>query len=121
MENEMDKQVLLFENYVNQYYFKCSSHILILNKKDLFAQKIEITPITICQTFNDFDGDSHSYNQCIDYICKIFAGLNHNKEQRIYTHVINALDKNEICDAFNGIYHLFVGVSFSYQYPGKFL
>lgn len=52
--------------------FKDTSVILFLNKKDLFAAKIQKLPITVCPEFADYDG-AQDYDECCEYIQDMFV------------------------------------------------
>merc|ERR1711994_927127 len=50
-KNSMVDSIELFEKICNNEWFKDTAMILFLNKKDLFAEKIQTIPITDCPTF----------------------------------------------------------------------
>ena len=50
----MMESMKLFDSICNNKWFKDTSIILFLNKKDLFAEKIRKSPLTIC--FHDYTG-----------------------------------------------------------------
>jgi len=50
----MEESLKLFESIVNNRWFVETSVILFLNKKDLFEEKITMSPLTIC--FPDYSG-----------------------------------------------------------------
>ena len=55
--------------------------ILLLNKKDVFADKIKNVPIQICPSFSDYNGSSDSFEESSKYIRDAFLSLNRTKKQ----------------------------------------
>ena len=51
----MMESMKLFDSICNNKWFTDTSIILFLNKKDLFAEKIEKSPLTIC--FPEYMGE----------------------------------------------------------------
>ena len=52
--NRMHESMVLFDSICNNSWFESTAMILFLNKKDLFEQKIEKSPLKIC--FPDYTG-----------------------------------------------------------------
>lgn len=52
--NRMIESMKLFDSICNSKWFVDTSIILFLNKKDLFEEKIKISPLTIC--FPEYTG-----------------------------------------------------------------
>lgn len=50
----MRESLTLFASISNSIWFKNTSIILLLNKIDLFAEKLERVPLSVC--FNDYNG-----------------------------------------------------------------
>lgn len=48
LQNRMHESLMLFDSICNNKFFIDTSIILFLNKKDLFAEKIKKSPLTIC-------------------------------------------------------------------------
>lgn len=55
-QNRMHESLMLFDSICNNKFFIDTSIILFLNKKDLFAEKIKKSPLTIC--FPEYTGRS---------------------------------------------------------------
>ena len=51
----MIESLKLFDSIVNNEWFTDTSVILFLNKKDLFEEKIPVSPLTIC--FPEYAGN----------------------------------------------------------------
>ncbi len=90
----------LFEEICNSRWFRDTSIILFLNKRDIFAEKVTKVPLTVC--FPDYDGDN-SYAHACEYIKDSFESRNRNKEKQIYTHITCATDTDNIAAVFNAV------------------
>lgn len=77
--NRMVEALNLFEEICNSRWFRDTSMILFLNKKDLFADKIKKVPITSCAAFANYDGPSE-YTQASEYIKTVFEDHNKNPD-----------------------------------------
>jgi guanine nucleotide-binding protein G(i) subunit alpha len=53
-KNRMRESMKLFESICNNVWFRTTSIILFLNKKDIFQEKIRTSPISIC--FPEYKG-----------------------------------------------------------------
>lgn len=69
-QNRMHESLMLFDSICNNKFFIDTSIILFLNKKDLFAEKIKKSALSIC--FPEYTGrtkhkinDSDSFPECI--------------------------------------------------------
>ncbi|KAE9415840.1 hypothetical protein Angca_008376 [Angiostrongylus cantonensis] len=91
--NRMIESMRLFESICNSRWFINTSMILFLNKKDLFAEKIQRTNITIA--FPDYKG-AQTYEEATAFIEEKFEGLNANPEKTIYMHQTCATDTNQV-------------------------
>jgi GTPase SAR1 family protein len=116
--NRIVEALLLFEEIANSKWFKQTSIILFLNKRDLFAEKICEVPFRGEGRFDDFKGPhvqpgTHSaivgteehkacYDAAVNYLKEAF--LARNKQQatkEIYTHVTCATDTKNVEVVFN--------------------
>lgn len=103
-QNRMQESLKLFDSICNSPWFSDTHFILFLNKKDLFAEKIPRSPLTIC--FPEYKGNlSHTVfdslgqqNQieCINYIQWKFEQLNRSNVREIYCHHTCATDTNNV-------------------------
>lgn len=57
----MQESLKLFDSICNNKWFTDTSIILFLNKKDLFAEKIRKSPLTIC--FPEYAGETVAANK----------------------------------------------------------
>jgi len=116
--NRITEALLLFEEIANSKWFKQTSIILFLNKRDLFAEKICEVPFQAEGRFEDFKGPhvhfgtpsavvgtpehSECYQAAVNYLKDAF--LSRNKQQttkEIYTHVTCATDTKNVEVVFN--------------------
>mmetsp|Transcript_50805 Transcript_50805/g.80939 ORF Transcript_50805/g.80939 Transcript_50805/m.80939 type:complete len:357 (-) Transcript_50805:749-1819(-) len=108
-QNAMVDSVQLFEEICNLRWFIQTAMILFLNKKDLFAQKIQKVPISVC--FDNYDGPD-TYDECVGYIRGQFEGKNRNpREKQIYSHVTCATDKTNVEKVFGDVQHIVINSS----------
>ena len=73
--NRMVEALELFQEICNNRYFRNSSMILFLNKRDLFEEKIILIDIAAQKPFKDFTGSFGSpeyYEKGVDYFLKKF-------------------------------------------------
>jgi guanine nucleotide-binding protein G(i) subunit alpha len=99
--NRITEALLLFEEIANSKWFKQTSIILFLNKRDLFAEKICEVPFKAEGRFEDFKGP-HVVFGTANYLKDAF--LARNKQQatkEIYTHVTCATDTKNVEVVFN--------------------
>jgi GTPase SAR1 family protein len=110
-KNSMVDSVELFEQICNNEWFKDTAMILFLNKKDIFAEKIENVPITECPAFQTFNGNTKSYDETTEYIKEVFEHCNQNGSKQIFTHLTCAVDKNQVEKVFNDIQTVIINAS----------
>ncbi|CAG0913827.1 unnamed protein product [Notodromas monacha] len=99
--NRMIESTKLFDSICNNKWFVKTSIILFLNKKDIFAEKIKVSPLTIC--FPEYRGPN-TYEDTTQYIKQQFENLNKRRnEKTIYTHFTCATDTNNIEFVFSAV------------------
>ncbi|KAA8591157.1 hypothetical protein FQN60_002100 [Etheostoma spectabile] len=99
--NRMHESMKLFDSICNNKWFTLTSIILFLNKKDLFEEKINRSPLTIC--YPDYPG-GHSYDETAAYIQCQFEDLNKRKNTKeIYTHFTCATDTKNVQFVFDAV------------------
>uniref|UniRef100_A0A914XHV7 Uncharacterized protein n=1 Tax=Plectus sambesii TaxID=2011161 RepID=A0A914XHV7_9BILA len=91
--NRMRESLILFGQLISTVYFKNTSIILFLNKKDLFAEKLQRTSIGV--TFADFKG-SNDYDESLKYVMMRFKSKNKTKNRPIYGHETCAVDTDQV-------------------------
>mmetsp|Transcript_19024 Transcript_19024/g.31131 ORF Transcript_19024/g.31131 Transcript_19024/m.31131 type:complete len:382 (+) Transcript_19024:46-1191(+) len=117
--NRMDEAVILFDEICNSPFFKDTSMILFLNKKDLFREKLAMVPFRVDEgpdvRYTDFEGPfvnatdassivgSPEFEECYKatkmYILRLF--LNRNKTKEVYHHITTATDTRNVQVVFN--------------------
>jgi len=107
--NQMTDSLDLFGEICNNPFFKDTSIILFLNKKDLFETKIKDTSIKMCEDFDSFEGDTASYEETTAYIKDVFVGKNaHQATKTIFTHLTCATDQGNVEKVFNDVQHVVI-------------
>ncbi|KAI6233110.1 G protein alpha subunit 2 [Aphelenchoides fujianensis] len=91
--NRMVESMRLFESICNSRWFINTSVILFLNKKDLFAEKIQ--HYSIKKAFPEYSGPQ-AYDECVAFIKKKFEALNSNPRKTVYVHQTCATDTNQV-------------------------
>lgn len=98
--NRMVEALNLFEEICNSRWFAETSMILFLNKRDLFAEKIQKVSIRSC--FEEYDG-ADEYEPASEYIQQQFENRNRNPEKQVYAHVTCATDTDNVSMVFNAV------------------
>jgi len=99
--NRMRESLKLFESICNNPFFSKTSMILFLNKKDLFEDKIEKSPLSIC--FPEYEG-ANEYEPASEYIREQFENQNkHGDQKEIYTHFTCATDTGNVRFVFDAV------------------
>merc|ERR1712228_851994 len=98
--NAMLDSVDLFEEICNLRWFINTAMILFLNKKDLFAAKIQKVPLSVC------------FDEYVGFIRTRFESKNKNpREKQIYSHVTMATDKTNVERVFGDVQHIVINTS----------
>ncbi|XP_046898201.1 guanine nucleotide binding protein (G protein), alpha activating activity polypeptide O, b [Hypomesus transpacificus] len=98
--NRMHESLMLFDSICNNKFFIDTSIILFLNKKDLFAEKIKKSPLSIC--FPEYTG-ANSYDDATAYIQVQFESKNRSPNKEIYCHLTCATDTGNIQVVFDAV------------------
>lgn len=113
--NRMKEALAVFKQVCNSRWFKETAMILFLNKKDLFAEKIEKVPLTIC--FPDFDERyKHDEIEARSYIKEQFIALNHpikgpngkSRKKPLFCHYTCAIDRNQVERIFRDVQNVII-------------
>ena len=104
--NKMQESLKSFEFICNNPYFSKTSMILLLNKKDLFEEKITKSPLSIC--FPEYTGENE-YDQAAEYVREQFEKQNkHADTKEIYTHFTCATDTSNVRFLFDVVSDVFI-------------
>jgi hypothetical protein len=98
--NRIVEALNLFEEICNSRWFRETSMILFLNKRDLFAEKIVQVPLTVC--FPDYTG-ANTFEEASTFLQEQFEQRNRNPDKQIYTHITCATDTNNVAAVFNAV------------------
>jgi hypothetical protein len=98
--NRIVEALNLFEEICNSRWFRETSMILFLNKRDLFAEKIQRVPLR--KFFPEYQGDD-SYKSGCEFMQEQFESKNRNPDKQVYTHITCATDTNNISAVFNAV------------------
>eukprot|EP01083_Nonionella_stella_P120120 359659_1 len=109
--NAMSQQLKMFDNICNHHAFEYSRIILLLNKKDLFEEKLDQYPLDKFSLYKDFQGETSSYNDVFEYFQRLFESVDVNNNRRIFTQSTCATDINNIEKVFNDIQTVMAGGS----------
>jgi len=94
--NRMVEALSLFDQVCNTY-FRRTSIMLLLNKSDLFREKIKTKKLNKVMEFSDFAGDPDDFDECCQYFTKKFKSLNRMEEIReIFSYITCATDTRNI-------------------------
>jgi len=96
--NRMVEAIDLFDEITNNRYFRESSMILFLNKRDLFETKIERVAIATVDAFLDYKHDEglSNYDGGIKYFLNKFLARSKTEEKIIYHHITCATDTENV-------------------------
>jgi GTPase SAR1 family protein len=103
--NRLKESLTLFDEICNSRWFRTTSMILFLNKRDLFATKLELRPITIaCPEYTG----PQEYEPCVTHITNAFLARNrvldhNNVAKKIYTHITCATDTDNVTAVFDAV------------------
>lgn len=89
----MKESMILFESISKNKWFANTPIMLFLNKIDLFEEKIKTSPLNIC--FPEYNGDN-SFSSTTCYIQQQFLFLKSEQNSKVYVHLTNATDTENI-------------------------
>eukprot|EP00004_Rigifila_ramosa_P006870 TRINITY_DN177_c0_g1_i2.p1 TRINITY_DN177_c0_g1~~TRINITY_DN177_c0_g1_i2.p1 ORF type:complete len:369 (+),score=102.13 TRINITY_DN177_c0_g1_i2:125-1108(+) len=99
-QNRMEEALQLFEEICNNKYFTQTSMILFLNKRDLFQEKLQVSPLS--KYFSDFTGGTN-YDLACQFITDLFLERKSDTNKGVYVHITCATDKQNIQFVFKAI------------------
>jgi GTPase SAR1 family protein len=98
--NRVVEALALFDDICNSKWFRNTSMILFLNKRDLFEEKL--TKVPLQSIFYDYDGDN-SFLSASNWIKEQFQARNMNASKSVYSHVTCATDTTNVSMVFNAV------------------
>jgi len=109
--NRIDEAIKLFEEICNSSWFRKTSMILFLNKKDLFAEKLFKIPFRVPgKRYDDFAGpyaeESNAPREDViqaaqKYILNLFVSRKQQADKEVYSHVTCATDTKNVQVVFS--------------------
>eukprot|EP01091_Cochliopodium_minus_P005084 TRINITY_DN1506_c0_g1_i2.p1 TRINITY_DN1506_c0_g1~~TRINITY_DN1506_c0_g1_i2.p1 ORF type:complete len:301 (+),score=61.56 TRINITY_DN1506_c0_g1_i2:73-975(+) len=103
--NRMMESIQLFKETINNRFFQETNIILFLNKKDIFSERLKVTPLTKC--FEDYTG-GEDYGSAVEFITKKFLQQNKSNDRCIYYHETDATDTNNFKMVWNAVQEIAV-------------
>lgn len=103
--NRMKESMDLFDEMINGTWFKDTSIMLFLNKTDIFREKIKHTDLKVC--FPDYDG-GNDYDNASTFIKNKFLDLNKYDKSRIYVHMTEATNSDQLQAVFDQVKEIIV-------------
>lgn len=94
--NRLEESLNLFQQIVNNRFFKESSFILLLNKLDLFREKILYSGRLLRHYFPDYKGKDNDVDAAALFIQYKFETRNLNPAKVIYPHYCTATDTSNV-------------------------
>jgi len=107
--NRMREALDLYKQISNSRWFKGTAIILFLNKKDLFAEKISKTPISVC--FSNYTGPPHDEIESREYIKEKFKELtseHSHDNKKMFCHFTCAIDRNQVENIFRDVQRIII-------------
>jgi len=95
--NRMFETLELFEETINNNYFKDKSVVLFLNKDDVFKKKIATKDLTC--TFPEYDGGC-DYDKAVEFIKSKYRSANKHNKDRLHIHTSCATSKDDVDRVF---------------------
>ncbi len=91
-QNRMVEALNLFGSIVKNAYFEKTPIMLFLNKKDIFAEKIQHSDIGRVSFFNDYGGPPNDFDYGVLYFIQKFEEQLEGEFNDNFIHVTNATD-----------------------------
>jgi len=98
--NRMSESLRLFKEVCNNKWFVSTSMILFLNKRDIFAEKIQKVDLSVC--FPQYTGGK-DFEAASKFIISQFVAQNDNPKKEIYPHLTCATDTSNMTVVFNTV------------------
>jgi len=106
--NRMEEGLNLFESICNSRWFRDTHMILLLNKRDLFQEKLPVVPLN--QYWPEYKG-ANEYDPATAFIRAKFEAQNKNPRKYIYTHFTCATDTRNCKIVFEAVKHIVITTS----------
>lgn len=97
----MNESLQLFEEICNNKYFTNTPIVLLLNKDDVFREKIKKTPLKVWD--NQYTGEDGDYDAALKHIQKRFLSKNHVTERKIDVFVCTTTETGVVQKVFEEV------------------
>lgn len=104
--NRMVEALNLFDEIVNSKYFRDTSIILFLNKRDLFQEKLRSIPLKSC--FPEYTGPAEDPVTALGFLQAQFESRNRHDDKHIFTHYTTATDQENVDRVFSAVREIVV-------------
>ena len=108
-KNCMEESIKLFDSIVNTEHLLKSGLTLFLNKMDIFARKIKVSPLTVC--FPDYNGNE-TFTSGVAFIKEKYLERNRNETKRIYVHETCATGTENMDFVFKDVVNILMKENF---------
>jgi guanine nucleotide-binding protein G(i) subunit alpha len=103
--NRMLESLKLFEDLFNSEIFKGIPILLLLNKLDIFTQKISKKDLSC--VFPEYKG-GNDVEAAIEFIKQKYKSLVKENPERLQIQVINSMDEDSVINAFKGFQEFYL-------------
>ena len=83
----------MFKEICNYRQYREVPIALLLNKSDIFREKIQTVPIASIAEFHDYTGVADSFQEGVQYFIDKFTKIDTNRQ--VYPHVLCAVDADQ--------------------------
>jgi guanine nucleotide-binding protein G(i) subunit alpha len=111
--NRLQESLTLFQDISNGKWFSETTIILILNKVDVFKNKLKKSPMSTY--FEDYDGKNifnikggDDFDKAYKYLENTFRKLNKGNQNRIYPHLTCATNLESVTEVFNSMTEILI-------------
>ncbi|XP_019745695.1 guanine nucleotide-binding protein subunit alpha-11-like isoform X1 [Hippocampus comes] len=101
MKNRLEESLALFEIIVKYPWFKKTSFILFLNKKDLLEEKVLYSDVATY--FPQYRGPRQDAKHAREFFLELYKALHKGHERPMYKHYTCATDTNNAKNVFNDV------------------
>lgn len=92
--NRLNESLDLFQGIISLPWFDKVDILLFLNKKDLFQEKVKT--VDLGQYHSDYKDGKENYEAACKWIEDQYVGRNENKKKKIYVHVTDATNSQNV-------------------------
>ncbi|GAA5849984.1 hypothetical protein JCM3766R1_001945 [Sporobolomyces carnicolor] len=94
--NRLAEATMLFESLAGSRWFERSSFVLLLNKCDIFEEKLLLSPTSLRLHYPEYSGPDGDVAAACAFMKTKFIALNPKKDRAFYVHVTTATDSKQV-------------------------